>query len=140
MKSHQLLLRGRSGADEVVRSGHEHGGRVDEAAVLAPEPGDAVPVHEEGLGHQGDLDGERRDDQGQDRRGVEFLEGSAGEEVLEADGPAGRLARNRLLDPVRGMLEGESAAVDPGLELILLVDDAVVDHDRSNEAKAGVVE
>jgi hypothetical protein len=38
------------------------------------------------------------------------------------------------------MLEGESAAVDPGLELILLVDDAVVDHDRSNEAKAGVVE
>ena len=140
MKSHQLLLRGRSGADEVVRNGHEHAGRVDDAVVLAPEPGDAVPVHEEGLGHQGDLDGERRDDQGQDRRGVEFLEGSAGEEVLEADGPAGRLARNRLLDPVRGMLEGESAAVDPGLELILLVDDAVVDHDRSNEAKAGVVE
>jgi hypothetical protein len=31
---------------------------------------------------------------------VEFLEGSAGEEVLEADGPAGRLAHNRLLDPV----------------------------------------
>ncbi len=39
----------------------------------------------------------------------------------------------------RGMLEGESAAVDLGLELILLVADAVVDYDRSDEAKAVVV-
>jgi hypothetical protein len=39
----------------------------------------------------------------------------------------------------RGMLEGESASVDLGLELILLVADAVVDHDRSDEAKAVVV-